>query len=450
MTRLTLPKGARASWIILIITWFLWVMNANDREIMFRVQPSIINEFHLSGVQWGYIVSAFFLAYALIALPAGIFADKLGRGWKRKKSQVWYMIIFTTLSILIGIKATSLYFWQFILWRVLGMGAAGGAEVTNIAQCSEYWPKEHRGFALGLHHTGYPVGALLGGLAASWILGTFGSENWRMVFLFTPIIGYFLALALWVFATPKSYREVDEFAREHGLTPPSADAEETLTFNEQMIESKTVLADKNILLTVIGACLINFSQTVGLWFLAPYVVFTMHQHDTVGAIIGVVPYITGWFGQLFFGYVSDHIGRRKTLIFLSAWYALCVFALIFITGMSMLWIILLLWGLGLNAVYPVYYAMMADHAPKASGSAMGLLLMLTFLGTLPASPMAGWLIDHFGGWNNPRGYIAGFAVGAGAALIAMILQYFTKDKALPTAMERASGPATLNNAPLVK
>lgn len=34
-------------------------MNANDREIMFRVQPSIINEFHLSGVEWGYIVSLF-------------------------------------------------------------------------------------------------------------------------------------------------------------------------------------------------------------------------------------------------------------------------------------------------------------------------------------------------------------------------------------------------------
>jgi len=145
MTRLTLPRGARASWIILFLTWLLWVMNANDREIMFRVQPAIINEFHLSGVQWGYIVSAFFLAYALIALPAGILSDNLGRGWKRKKSQVWYMVVFTTLSILIGIKATSLYFWQFILWRVLGMGAAGGAEVTNIAQCSEYWPKEHRG-----------------------------------------------------------------------------------------------------------------------------------------------------------------------------------------------------------------------------------------------------------------------------------------------------------------
>ncbi len=421
------PKGARASWIMLFLTWLLWVMNANDREIMFRVQPSIINEFHLSGVEWGYIVSLFFLAYALVALPAGIIADKIGRGWKRKKSQVWYMVFFTTFSILIGIKATCLNLWQFILWRVLGMGAAGGAEVTNIAQCSEYWPKEHRGFALGLHHTGYPVGALLGGLAASWILATFGSENWRLVFLLTPIIGYVLAVMLWMFATPKSYQEVNDYAHAHGLTAPSDEPEEVLTFKQQLAETQQVLANKNILLTVIGAGLINFSQTVGLWFLAPYVVFTMNQQDTFGAIIGVVPYITGWFGQLFFGYISDHIGRRKTLIFLSCWYAICVFSLIFISGISMLWVILLMWGLGLNAVFPVYYAMMADHAPKASGSAMGLLLMLTFLGTLPASPLAGWLIDNFGGWNSAQGYLIGFGVGSVAALIAAILQYFTRD-----------------------
>jgi MFS family permease len=64
--------------------------------------------------------------------------------------------------------------------------------------------------------------------------------------------------------------------------------------------------------------------------------------------------------------------------------------------------------------------------PKASGSAMGLLLMLTFLGTLPASPLAGWLIDNFGGWNSAQGYLIGFGVGSVAALIAAILQYFTR------------------------
>ena len=58
---------------------------------------------------------------------------------------------------------------------------------------------------------------------------------------------------------------------------------------------------------------------------------------------------------------------------------------------------------------------------------MGLLLMLTFLGTLPASPLAGWLIDNFGGWNSAQGYLIGFGVGSVAALIAAILQYFTRD-----------------------
>ncbi|MGK2889853.1 MAG: hypothetical protein ACSLEN_14405 [Candidatus Malihini olakiniferum] len=95
-----------------------------------------------------------------------------------------------------------------------------------------------------------------------------------MVFLLTPIIVYVLAVMLWMFATLKSYQEVNDYA--YMLTAPSEEPEEVLTFKEQLAETKQVLANHNILLTVIGAGLIIFSQTVGLWFLAPHVVFTLH------------------------------------------------------------------------------------------------------------------------------------------------------------------------------
>ncbi|GMA62743.1 MFS transporter [Alicyclobacillus fastidiosus] len=78
-------------------------------------------------------------------------------------------------------------------------------------------------------------------------------------------------------------------------------------------------------------------------------------------------------------------------------------------------------------VFPVQYAMMADHAPKAAGSAMGFLLMLVFLGSVPAAPLEGWLIQAAGGWSTSSGYIVGFVVAAAAAVVAMLLQLFTKD-----------------------
>ncbi|GEO28022.1 MFS transporter [Alicyclobacillus acidoterrestris] len=426
-SKIRFPRAAKASWGMLVLTWLLWLMNANDREIMYRVQPEIVKEWHLSPAAWSAMISGVFLAYALIALPAGILSDRLGRGWRRKISQVWYMVVFTTVSIFIGIKVTSVHWWQFILWRVLGLGAAGGAEATNVAQCAEYWSPEDRGFALGLHHTGYPVGALAGGAVSAWILAAFGGENWRYIFLITPLIGYLLAVALWMFANERTYGQVNDYARANGLTAPEDEAPVRMEVSEQWKLSKSALANRHVLLTVVGAALINFAQTMGLWFLSPYLAFVMGKSPAYAAIIGVVPYITGWVGQLVWGWISDYIGRKKTLVILGIWYAVSILLLTQIHSMGMMWVVLLFWGLGLNAVFPVQYAMMADHAPKAAGSAMGFLLMLVFLGSVPAAPLEGWLIQIGGGWNSYSGYIMGFFVAAVASIVAMLLQLFTKD-----------------------
>lgn len=428
-----LPKAARASWVMLALTWLLWAMNAIDREIMFRLQPAIVKTYGLSAVSWGYLVSGFFLAYALIALPAGIYADRLGRGWRRKISQVWYMVIFTIASALIGFSSLSSKLWQFALWRTLGLAAAGGAEVTNVAQCAEYWPREQRGFALGLHHTGYPIGALLGGLACAGLLEVYGPEHWRYVFLIIPMIGFALAGLIWTYSNAQTYAEVNTYARQHGFTPPEDEADEVApNLSQQLREIRAALGNRNILVTVICAALINFAQALGLWFLASYTVFVMGKSDAAGAVAGVVPYITGWLGQLVWGAASDRLGRRWTLVILSLWYALATLLLMSVSGMASLWLVLLFWGGALNAVFPVYYAMMADHAPKATGSAMGLLLMLVFLGTVPATPIGGLLIQRFGGWQHAQGYIIGFAVATGAGLLAAALQaIFTRDAVKP-------------------
>jgi hypothetical protein len=62
--------AARASWVMLALTGLLSAMNALDREIMVRVQPAIVRSYGLTPGDWGELMSASFLAYALLALPA--------------------------------------------------------------------------------------------------------------------------------------------------------------------------------------------------------------------------------------------------------------------------------------------------------------------------------------------------------------------------------------------
>jgi MFS family permease len=411
------------------LTWLLWFMSANDRELMYRVQPEIVKEWHLSSGTYGFYVSMFFLAYALVALPAGIYADRVGRGWRRRISQSWYMLVLTTTSILTGVRATGSQLWQFITWRTLGLGAAGGAEVTNVALCSEYWPAEDRGFALGLHHTGYPFGALVGGFATAGLLSEFGAGDWRLAFLITPLIGFPLIVGLWAFATPKSWASVDAFAKQHGLTSPADESDVVKpTWTAQLKATHTALSNRNILLTVIAAFLINFALTIGQFDLPFYVNSVKHDNVSVTALLGAVPYITGWIGQLLWGTVSDYIGRKRTLMILSGWYVVAMLLLV-PTGSNLSVILaLLFWGLALNAVFPVYYAMIADHSPDAAGSAMGLLLMMVFLGSVPANWIGGSLIGAMGGYGSASGYYVGFGIGAAASLIAFLVQWLgTRD-----------------------
>lgn len=428
--RYRLPRGARASWWVLGLTWLLWFMNANDRELMYRVQPAIVKEWGLSSARFGFYVSVFFFTYAVVAFVAGIHSDHIGRGWRRRTPQCVYMLVLTTASVLVGIRATSAQLWNFVLWRTLGLGSAGGAEVTNVALCSEYWPREDRGFALGLHHTGYPFGALLGGLATAGILAAYGPDDWRYAFLITPILGYLLVLALWAYARPRTHAQVDAYARERGLTPPEAEAEEKVPAREQWRRIWRTLKNRNVLVCVLCAFLINFALSIVQFALPFYFNFARGSSVSVTAVLGVVPYITGWFGQLLWGTVSDYLGRRKTLAILSLWYAVGIALLVPVTGKVGVVVVLLFWGLALNAVFPVFYAMIADHAPSATGSAMGLLLMLTFFGQVPATPLGGYLIDVFGGYHAVGGYVADFAIGAAAAIVALLLIWMgTRDVA---------------------
>src|SRR5450756_1982632 len=49
-----------------------------DRQVLAALTPLLKDEFHLSNEGYGYIVSAFSLAYAVFAPVAGLFIDRVG------------------------------------------------------------------------------------------------------------------------------------------------------------------------------------------------------------------------------------------------------------------------------------------------------------------------------------------------------------------------------------
>jgi MFS family permease len=115
------------------------------------------------------------------------------------------------------------------------------------------------------------------------------------------------------------------------------------------------------------------------------------------ALIAGASGLTGWIGQVAWGSWSDRAGRKTSMRFLIIGWTVALLAMIFISGAGSGWLILLFWGLFRNAPFPVAYALLIDSLPKYAGSAMGVMIGIAFgLSGLLATPVSGYLIDHFG------------------------------------------------------
>ena len=178
----------RFSWVSLLVCWLIWILNAYDREIVLRLGPTISKHFDLSADQWGTLATVVMLALAVLDIPGSIWSDRYGGGWKRARFQVPLVLGYTALSFLSGFKALSASLVSFVALRVGVNLGAGWGEPVGVSNTAEWWPVERRGFALGAHHTGYPIGAMLSGIVASFVITTFGEENWRYVFFFAFVV----------------------------------------------------------------------------------------------------------------------------------------------------------------------------------------------------------------------------------------------------------------------
>ena len=110
----------------------------------------------------------------------------------------------------------------FVALRVGVNLGAGWGEPVGVSNTAEWWPVERRGFALGAHHTGYPVGAMLSGLVAGFVLYAFGEENWRYVFFVALVVAIPLMWFWARYSTPQKMELLYADIAARGMTPPQA------------------------------------------------------------------------------------------------------------------------------------------------------------------------------------------------------------------------------------
>jgi SHS family lactate transporter-like MFS transporter len=280
------PQEGTSDYVSALVASFLgWTLDAFDFFLVVVALPSIAHDF---GVDNSAV--AFSLAVTLGFRPVGAFlfgllADRYGRRIPLMIDLVFYSIV----EVLSGLAPS---FTVFLVLRALfgiGMGAEWG---VGASLTMEKVPPRWRGMLSGFLQEGYAVGYLLAAVCSFLVYPSWG---WRPMFF---IGGLPAILALFV-----RYRVKESAVWEASRHGTWRDLGRGVVSQWRLFLYITALMTMMNLVS-------HGTQDMYPTFLREHRGFSSRQKD----VIVVVYNVGALLGGVFFGFVSDRIGRRRAMV----------------------------------------------------------------------------------------------------------------------------------------
>ena len=269
-----------------VIASFLgWTLDAFDFFVVIFLMQTLADQFH---VQKSQIVAT--LAYTLAMRPVGavvfgLLADRYGR----RKPLMANVIFFSVIELLCGFAPNYTVF--LILRTVYGIGM-GGEWGVGASLAMEAAPGKRRGIFSGVLQSGYSIGYLLAALAARFVLPAWG---WRAMFW---VGGIPALLALYVrISVPES-----EAWKQH-RSP-------TVGGIVQAAGKHWKLFAYLMLLMTLMMFLSHGTQDLYPDFLST----THHFKSAIVSNVAMLYNVGAVLGSIAFGYFSESMGRRRSMI----------------------------------------------------------------------------------------------------------------------------------------
>lgn len=403
----TALKIGRYRWVIVSLLFFATTINYIDRQVLGILAPVLQKEIGWNEIEYGYIVTAFQLAYAIGLLFAGRLIDRIG----------------TKLGFAIAIVVWSFAAMGHALARtVIGFGAArfalGVGEAANfpaaIKATAEWFPKKERALATGIFNSGANVGAVFAPLVVPWLTIQFG---WQMAFIVTGALGFIWLIFWWLeYERPEVSKKLSKAELDYILSDPPEPAVAQLPW-------KALLGYRQTWAFIIGKFL-----TDPIWWFYLYWLpkFLNTKYDLNIAQLGlplIVIYMMTTVGSIGGGWLSSRfisrgmaINKARKLVML-----ICALAIVPIMGAAEvdLWV-----AVGLIALAAAahqgwsanIFTTASDMFPKnAVGSVVGLGGMAGAVGGMILATTAGYILEFTGS------YFILFIISGSAYLLALAI-----------------------------
>lgn len=324
-------KGRRAASLVTLFGLLGGLNWGYDTGVIAGALLFLENDFTVTPVQIGWIVSGLVFGAAVAAGIGGKMADKYGR--KRVLLFTALFFVATPLGMALAPTVNAL-----IAWRVVSGIGTGMAAVVLPVYLSEHAPARRRGMIIALYGMSIILGQFIGDVVAALLAN---SENWRLMLGLSIIPSTLFVIGLrFVSETPRwlvKRGRVDE-ARAILLadrTPREAESELEEIFEAERSEHREGL--KMLFqaawvrpILVVGFGLAILQQIMGIntvMYFAPTIFTSVGFTDTqaLWANVGIGTFNIG--AVLLAVKFADKWGRRKILLFGAAGTALSLVTL---------------------------------------------------------------------------------------------------------------------------
>lgn len=374
-------------WGIVVLLFFATTINYIDRQVIGILKPFIAADLNWSEDDYGYIVAAFQIAYAIGLLITGRYLDKVGT----RMGFLWAVVVWSIAGMA---HAAALGVYSFALARAaLGIGESANfpAAVKTVA---EWFPKKERALATGLFNSGSTIGAIIAPIIVSAITLTFG---WRWAFIVTGALG-FIWIGFWLafYHSPSEHPKLTSGEFEYiNQDDDSAVANQSMRWIELLKYKQTY-----------AICSTRFISDWIWWFILFWIPDFLNKTQHINLKEMVLPliliYVVSSIGGISGGWVSSQFiksgkgidfARKTTILFC----ALLVLPVVLVSYVGNLWVVILLIALaaaGHQGWASNIFSIVSDIYPKkAVGSMTGLSGFVGAVGGALSATFVGLILE---------------------------------------------------------
>jgi MFS family permease len=405
----TKPAAASAFHTAFIIAW-LFCLLFYFMEYVVRSAPSVMlpelrSAFGLNTAGLSSLIGLYYYSYAGFAIVAGASVDR----WGAKYTIPAGVLTLAVGTAMFGVNVS----WIAGVGRFLQGAGAAFAFVAAVYLAARGLPARYLATAIGITQC---VG-MLGGSAGQFVVAplTHGSHEWQQFWVYAGVITLLIAVAMFV-ATPRED------------SSQGSDADIWTTFAPY----KTVLTNPQSYLCGLIGGLLFLPTTVGAMTWGVSFLQEGWLLDYPHAVNRAASVAMGWvFGSPILGYITDHIGRRKPVMFAGMALMLAAALAIFYLPAETFppYLLGFLLGFGSGAAMIPYSIIKEVNPDHAKGSATGAMNFLVFVMTALASPAIGWSMQKLAGGTalTLKVFDEAGGVYVGAIVIAGIITLFLQE-----------------------